>query len=228
MVRTGTDWDELSRSGTSRCVPTERETRPRTDEVELQATLRAGKPVGQSLPPPPTPIILHELTSPPLPSVSGSTDNKPKRSKSLVQRFRAGRRNPNNPISDDYEEPDALAAPASSPMTIPSSSTPLNMVRDENGRFSSSEGAPPAPQGARSLPTTIRFKSAESPARTRQTPFTAPSTAPPVPTSRGFGGGVPLAGSRSLGQEGVVETPTREVPVRRPSVMQRLFSSKGK
>ncbi|GAA6004467.1 hypothetical protein JCM10207_000739 [Rhodosporidiobolus poonsookiae] len=69
----------------------------RTQSIwDIEATLKAGKPVASA--PPPVPVIPQEFIS------SGwetSPSNKPKRSKSLAARFRAGRRNPNNPMSGD-------------------------------------------------------------------------------------------------------------------------------
>ncbi|GAA5925345.1 hypothetical protein JCM10213_008768 [Rhodosporidiobolus nylandii] len=61
---------------------------------DIEATLRAGKPVGSA--PPPVPVMPAEWSAP---EVSPSA--KPKRSKSLAARFRAGRKNPNNPLTDD-------------------------------------------------------------------------------------------------------------------------------
>ncbi|BGP44675.1 hypothetical protein JCM10450v2_000489 [Rhodotorula kratochvilovae] len=67
----------------------------RTQSIwDIEATLKAGKPVGQA--PPPVPVIPNEWSPPEV-----SPSNKPKRSKSLAARFRAGRKNPNNPLGDD-------------------------------------------------------------------------------------------------------------------------------
>lgn len=80
-----------------------------------QATLKAGKPVGASNAPPPVPVMPQTWGSPSAgsefsaststsPSLStnnhNNNNNKPKRSKSLAARFRAGRKNPTNPLSD--------------------------------------------------------------------------------------------------------------------------------
>ncbi|GAA5992046.1 hypothetical protein JCM10908_000715 [Rhodotorula pacifica] len=79
---------------------------------DIEATLKAGKPVGASNAPPPVPVLPQAWASPSAgadsatsPSTSPSlynnnSHNKPKRSKSLAARFRAGRKNPNNPLSD--------------------------------------------------------------------------------------------------------------------------------
>lgn len=74
-----------------------------------QATLKAGKPVGASNAPPPVPVMPQTWGSPSAGSDLGaststspslSNNNKPKRSKSLAARFRAGRKTPTNPLSD--------------------------------------------------------------------------------------------------------------------------------
>ncbi|GAA5838339.1 hypothetical protein JCM9279_003209 [Rhodotorula babjevae] len=67
----------------------------RTQSIwDIEATLKAGKPVGQA--PPPVPVMPSAYTAPEL-----SPSNKPKRSKSIAARFRAGRKNPNSPMGDD-------------------------------------------------------------------------------------------------------------------------------
>ncbi|GAA5972231.1 hypothetical protein JCM11641_002365 [Rhodosporidiobolus odoratus] len=67
----------------------------RTQSIwDIEATLRAGKPVGSA--PPPVPVIPSEWSAP-----ETTPSSKPKRSKSLAARFRAGRRNPNNPLTDE-------------------------------------------------------------------------------------------------------------------------------
>ncbi|KAG0661719.1 hypothetical protein C6P46_003821 [Rhodotorula mucilaginosa] len=77
---------------------------------DIEATLKAGKPVGASNAPPPVPVMPQTWGSPSAgsefsaststsPSLS-TNNNKPKRSKSLAARFRAGRKNPTNPLSD--------------------------------------------------------------------------------------------------------------------------------
>ncbi|GAA6039006.1 hypothetical protein JCM8097_000151 [Rhodosporidiobolus ruineniae] len=67
----------------------------RTQSIwDIEATLKAGKPVGSA--PPPVPVIPSEWSAPDV-----SPNNKPKRSKSLAARFRAGRRNPNSPLAAD-------------------------------------------------------------------------------------------------------------------------------
>ncbi|GAA6062089.1 hypothetical protein JCM10212_006512 [Sporobolomyces blumeae] len=91
---------------------------------DIEATLRAGKPVGQA--PPPVPVLPSEWSqsslsdsSPhrngsshlsPNPSSSSTGDGsggaKPKRSKSLAARFRSGRKNPTNPILDEQNDAD--------------------------------------------------------------------------------------------------------------------------
>ena len=71
--------------------------------AQIQATLRAGKPVGQA--PPPMPVIPTEFEA--------SAAMKPKRSKSMAARFRAGRRNPNNPMSDPADDDDLQRGPSS-------------------------------------------------------------------------------------------------------------------
>lgn len=63
--------------------------------AHTQATLKAGKPVG-AIAPPPVPVMPTDWNAPDV-----SPSNKPKRSKSLAARFRAGRKNPNNPLTDD-------------------------------------------------------------------------------------------------------------------------------
>ncbi|BGP28710.1 hypothetical protein JCM10296v2_000446 [Rhodotorula toruloides] len=68
----------------------------RTQSIwDIEATLKAGKPVGATAPPP-IPVIPADWNAPDV-----SPSNKPKRSKSLAARFRAGRKNPNNPLTDD-------------------------------------------------------------------------------------------------------------------------------
>lgn len=151
-----------------------------------------------------------------------SPGEKPKRSKSLVQRFRSGRRNPNTPMDDNNTDCSAPPSPSHDFTT----EAPLSVVRDENGRFNT---PPRRPHGDQFLPSPsagVRFTEGEvatsAPGRSNARNGAGP---PPAGSAR-FGGGGQLEGSRSAGQEGG-EAPVvkSNAPQRRPSVMQRLFSS---
>ncbi|GAA5891149.1 hypothetical protein JCM6882_006440 [Rhodosporidiobolus microsporus] len=94
---------------------------------DIEATLRAGKPVGSA--PPPVPVIPAEWSAP---DVSPSA--KPKRSKSLAARFRAGRRNPNNPINIGAGDGNDSAGSAEDGREAGQArSTPVTPVEDRRG-----------------------------------------------------------------------------------------------
>ncbi|GAA5872323.1 hypothetical protein JCM3774_003345 [Rhodotorula dairenensis] len=108
---------------------------------DIEATLKAGKPVGAASAPPPVPVLPQPWTSPAAgselsaststsPSASNNSNNKPKRSKSLAARFRAGRKNPNNPLADGGDP----------------------VVSGEDGRHAGTAGAAHESDGARSVP----------------------------------------------------------------------------
>lgn len=119
-----------------------------------QATLKAGKPVGAaSSAPPPVPILPQDLSAYAAggdlsPSISNSPltasggGSKPKRSKSLAARFRAGRKNPNNPMLDadpsSSGEDGRIAGTASGPGSYDaheagSASVPVSPVDERRG-----------------------------------------------------------------------------------------------
>ncbi|POY71291.1 hypothetical protein BMF94_5603 [Rhodotorula taiwanensis] len=121
---------------------------------DIEATLKAGKPVGAaSSAPPPVPILPQDLSAYAAggdlsPSISNSPltasggGSKPKRSKSLAARFRAGRKNPNNPMLDadpsSSGEDGRIAGTASGPGSYDaheagSASVPVSPVDERRG-----------------------------------------------------------------------------------------------
>ncbi|KAL8283663.1 hypothetical protein RQP46_005458 [Phenoliferia psychrophenolica] len=172
---------------------------------DIEATLRAGKPVGAA--PPPMPVIPTEF--------EGAAANKPKRSKSMAARFRAGRRNPNNPMmaDDDDDAPDE----GSSRKPLPAAPSP------EVGALRYGDG-----DSTQQANGNVRFDYNNNNSA-RRSPPRKDSIGQPVemgaPSSMNrFAGSSALSNTRSLGQEGQPESPQLG---RRPSVMQRLFNKKS-
>ncbi|KAK4700028.1 hypothetical protein P7C70_g6224, partial [Phenoliferia sp. Uapishka_3] len=173
--------------------------------LSCQATLRAGKPVGQA--PPPLPVLPSQYNN-------GSSSDKPKRSKSLAARFRAGRRNPNNPMDEGEGQ-------EGGEQSYQHRSPPLDETREEKSQFDGDE------------PVGVAYRDENQPGsgnvRFESTPLTSPtrkesvSAGPPSSMNR-FAGSSTLTNTRSLGQEGQHESPQLG---RRPSVMQRLFNKRG-
>ncbi|GAA5857088.1 hypothetical protein JCM8547_007951 [Rhodosporidiobolus lusitaniae] len=92
----------------------------RTQSIwDIEATLKAGKPIGSA--PPPVPVMPAEWSA-----AEVSPSNKPKRSKSLAARFRAGRRNPNNPMGGASDSDDGREAGQAR-------SVPVTPVEDRRG-----------------------------------------------------------------------------------------------
>lgn len=126
-------------------------------------------------------------------------DNKPKRSKSLAARLRGGR----NGRSKDQD---------SERETEQTHTVPLN-ARDANGQYDEDEDSEKAEAVSPLRNGNVRFEN-------------EPRYASKGPTSGArFDGGEGITNTRSLGQEGQVDSPALG---RRPSVMQRLFSGKKK
>ena len=185
--------------------------------------MKAGKPVGLAPPPPlPTFPSNYDLTDTQDPfSPSVAENNKPKRSKSLVARFRGARKNPDNPMGG--EEVDT--------------SSPRSRRMNNGG---SNDSGNNAPVQELSYATTVPA-SAPQPIRTRAVNFDEKGLATSPTEGRGgsrFTGGAILGPSRSLGPEVKLNgsryedtappAPTGSALGRRPSVMQRLFRGKGK
>ncbi|GAA5876123.1 hypothetical protein JCM16303_007030 [Sporobolomyces ruberrimus] len=102
---------------------------------DIEATLRAGKPVGQTAAPPPVPVMPSEWSQSSLSDSSPNLDNKPKRSKSLAARFRAGRKNPNNPILDEVNDSEGREAGLAYSQTNGSRSQPTSPVEDRRMQY---------------------------------------------------------------------------------------------
>ena len=141
---------------------------------------------------------------------TGAQNNKPKRSKSMAARFRAGRRNPNNPMMADDDDDDDTSRKQLPPAPAPE----VGVLR---------YGDPDQSQQANGA---VRFDGNGS----RRSPPRKDSIGRPVeqqlqgPPSSRFAGSSALGNTRSLGQEGQPESPQLG---RRPSVMQRLFNKKS-
>lgn len=163
----------------------------------MKATLREGKPVGRAPPPPPVPVLPSEFHSSPENSL------KPKRSKSLAQRFKSSRRNPNNPMMNEEEVPSGA----------------------EDGRQAGQDYFQQQQSPSSSPETGIRFVEAggehQQVGRRRD---------PPLSPSARFGGGVQMEPSKSLPPQDYSDREKvrtgGEGLSRRPSVMQRLFAKK--
>lgn len=168
--------------------------------AQIQATLRAGKPVGQA--PPPMPVIPTEFEA--------SAAMKPKRSKSMAARFRAGRRNPNNPMSDPADDDDLQRGPSSEGKGAVEAAPEMSALR-----YGDAEAAQVASGN-------VRFDQRRSPPRKDSIGAPRPVDSGPPPSR--FAGSSTLTNTRSLGQEGQPESPQLG---RRPSVMQRLFNKKS-
>lgn len=129
-------------------------------------------------------------------SSDSPADNKPKRSKSLAARLRGGKGRKDQQDSDREVSEHAHAV--------------LN-ARDANGQYFDQEYE--SEKGE-----------AVSPLRNGNVRFENEPRKGPTSATR-FDGGEGITGTRSLGQEGQVDSPALG---RRPSVMQRLFSGKKK
>ena len=193
----------------------------RTNSIwDIEATLKAGKPVGQTPPPPlPTFPSNYDLDNT-KDAFSVDPNNKPKRSKSLVARFRGARKNPDNPMGS--EEAD---------------SAPLGRRQAALDR-SNNSSVHELPYSTKNNSTTVPA-SAPQPIRTRAVNFDDEQLATSPTEGRGgsrFTGGAILGASRSLGPEVKLDGAKYEdrAPAssgglgRRPSVMQRLFRGKAK
>lgn len=111
----------------------------------------------------------------------------------------------------------------SSPMHELTNEAAVNVVRDDSGRFNVPT-PPRRPQGDEFLPTVstgVRFNEGEATTSPTGRSNARHGAGPPPAGSAKFGGGEPLQGSRSAGEA----QPKSNAPQRRPSVMQRLFSS---
>ena len=130
-------------------------------------------------------------------SSSQAPDNKPKRSKSLAARLRGGKGRRDQDSDREVSE-HAHAV--------------LN-ARDANGQYDDDEDAEKGEAVSPLRNGNVRFEN-------------EPRYGAKGPTSAArFDGGEGITGTRSLGQEGQVDSPALG---RRPSVMQRLFSGKRK
>lgn len=214
ISRTDSIWDIEVSSLLHRCR------RESQIDDDMQATLKAGKPVGQA-PPPPLPAFPSNYDFTASEKDSFSTDNKPKRSKSLVARFRGARKNPDNPMGSDE----------------PAESSPSS--RRMNAAQRSADSPAVIPETHSTIPS-----SAPQPIRTRAVNFdeTGLATSPTEARGNGsrFNGGAILGASRSLGPEVKLDGAKYEEGAlarggggsgglgRRPSVMQRLFRGKAK
>ncbi|KAM0756124.1 hypothetical protein T439DRAFT_21249 [Meredithblackwellia eburnea MCA 4105] len=184
---------------------------------DIEATLREGKPVGAA--PPPVPVLPSEFTN----NNGFNGGDKPKRSKSIAARFRAGRKNPNSPM-DDPDDVDTGRDPVEDP--APQRKLPLSALRDENGRFTGAASAGGEVLGSKPPAQTsgnIRFdQGVTRPSPPRKDSY---GPGPASPTLNKFSGGAPMAGSRSMSNEGAEGGGSQQLG-RRPSVMQRLFNKK--
>ncbi|GAA5974930.1 hypothetical protein JCM21900_006492 [Sporobolomyces salmonicolor] len=174
---------------------------------DIEATLRAGKPVGQA--PPPVPVLPSEWSTSSLSDTSPGS-NKPKRSKSLAARFRAGRKNPTNPLMDEVNEPEGRDAAQAMPTShqqqySPAQSQPTSPVEDRRMQY------PPAVGGA----TVGADLSAES-TRNGTVKFDESAAMEQRPS-----------GLSKFAQEQGGSKESAELG-RRPSGLKRLFSKKGK
>lgn len=130
-----------------------------------------------------------------------NSSNKPKRSKSLAARLRGGRsgkKAERSPEDSPVERSEREIPP------------PLN-TRDTNGQYDDQQDE--EEKEGRDLPSPLRERGAVR--------F---ENEPRYQKGR-FEGGEQVHGTRSLGQEGQVDSPALN---RRPSVMQRLFAGKKK
>lgn len=177
--------------------------------------MRAGKPVGQTAAPPPVPVLPSEWSQSSLSDTSPNpnSDNKPKRSKSLAARFRAGRKNPNNPILDE--------------------------VNDSEGREA---GLAHSQNGSRSQPTSpVEERRMQYPPQSSITQVQGQAISTPMGSSLsggGQGGASQIKFDESASLEkrpsGVTRFAEQEDKRsddglgRRPSGLKRLFSKKGR
>lgn len=212
----------------------------------IKATLRAGRPVSQA-PPPPVPILTADLNN----------AYAPKRSKSLAARFRAGRKNPNNPLSDDIDE--GIATPSgdlydgrsagksdfgpSNGGSLGKNQFSSNYELGKNGGGAGRRTA--AADGADSsrvyspLSSSVPASGAPSSSLRFDTskPIRASSYEKSTDTNEddggirfvdnGFGGGTSLSVSKSLGNEDGNRLAGASQLVRKKSVLARLFGSKS-
>lgn len=194
----------------------------RTNSIwDMEATLRGGKPVGQAPPPPLPTFPSNNDLSNGKDSFTYAETNKPKRSKSLVARFRGARKNPDNPMGGDEVD-----------------SAPIGRRQAAVDR-SNNSSVHELPYSNKNNSTTVP-SSAPQPIRTRAVNFDDERLATSPTEGRGgsrFTGGAILGASRSLGPEVKLDGAKYEdrAPVgsgsglgRRPSVMQRLFRGKAK
>lgn len=195
-----------------------------------QATLAAGKPVGQA-PPPPVPVLPTEFNG-------TNLYDKPKRSKSLVARFgRSGRRQQQqqNAEHSDSDGGNAPPLPLPSPTTTKKEGPPTLplMTRDENGRFDSFTRNSVEHSRPRLAVTSNGGGGSKSYHGNSNVRFDHDNDDDDVGGVEELSlvGGGNLSGTRSLVSEGEMvrneRGPKNELN-RRPSVMQRLFSSKKK
>ncbi|GAA5947105.1 hypothetical protein JCM3765_002160 [Sporobolomyces pararoseus] len=180
---------------------------------DIEATLRAGKPVGQTSAPPPVPVLPSEWSQSSLSDSSPNPDNKPKRSKSLAARFRAGRKNPNNPMLDE--------------------------ANDQEGR---EHGLAHSQNGSRSQPTSpveerrMQYPPAQNVTQIQGQAISTPMGSGPSYSQGGNGGASQIKFDESAAIEKRPSGATRfaddekkdEGLGRRPSGLKRLFSKKGK
>ncbi|GAA5922268.1 uncharacterized protein JCM15063_003240 [Sporobolomyces koalae] len=178
---------------------------------DIEATLKAGKPVGQSAAPPPVPVLPSEWSHSSLSDASPNPDNKPKRSKSLAARFRAGRKNPTNPMLDEANDQEGRDAGLYQSQNG-SMSQPTSPVDERRMQY-----PPPQPQvqvHGQAISTPMGVSTSGGPAGPSQIKFDDSSAIEKRPS-----GVTRFAEQEEKKEEGLG---------RKPSGLKRLFSKKGK
>ncbi|GAA6007293.1 hypothetical protein JCM11491_003077 [Sporobolomyces phaffii] len=184
---------------------------------DIEATLRAGKPVGQAPAPPPVPVLPSEWSQSSLSDAPPNPDNKPKRSKSLAARFRAGRKNPNNPILDEANDAEGREAGLAHSQNG-SRSQPTSPVEDRRMQYPPSQSITQVHGQAISTP--MGGSASHSHSHQLQSPTAASQIK--------FDESAALE-KRPSGATRFAEDEKKDEGLgRRPSGLKRLFSKKGK
>ncbi|GAA5896902.1 uncharacterized protein JCM6883_007047 [Sporobolomyces salmoneus] len=188
---------------------------------DIEATLRAGKPVGQSPAPPPVPVLPSEWSQSSLSDSSPNGDNKPKRSKSLAARFRAGRKNPNNPMLDEVNDQEGREHGLAHSSQNGSRSQPTSPVDERRMQY-----PPVAQQQQQSYTTQVQGQAISTPMGSGAASYSSPSSGS---TSQFKFDESAAIEKRPSGATRFADDDKKEEGLgRRPSGLKRLFSKKGK
>lgn len=196
-----------------------------TSVWDIEATLKAGKPVGAAPPPPPMPVIPSEFSHSSFSSDGGAG---PKRSKSLVSRFGRARKGTKG-------EADQPPSPASSRPTIsgptPVVPPPFNRAQTDAPLSRSQRGSPTSPGtdfagGAGGGGGSYPYFGA-----TAEAPVAEQGGRSPASQQGGGSGAVRFVGGPGLGSsrsegEGGRERAGGQPMARKGSVLARLFGKK--